>query len=128
MRGTLRHVVWWLALALAAFAVWTLLRPSIAPATLKAALVGGAALASIFALGVAGLALIRGRSPSLVAPGTGALIWSLVSMVLARQGHPQLILLGVLNAVFAAGLLSRAVRLDRMSPDQARRAEGGAER
>jgi hypothetical protein len=89
---------------LAGFAGWTLLRPSIAPATLKMALVGGVAVSSIFALGVAGLGLIRGRSPSLVTPGIGAL-----------------------NAVFAAGLLSRAVRLDRGPPDRTPGANGGAE-
>jgi hypothetical protein len=116
-----------LALALAGFAGWTLLRPSIAPATLRMALVGGVAVSSIFALGVAGLGLIRGRSPSLVAPGIGALVWSLASLVMARQGYPQLLLLGALNAVFAAGLLSRAVRLDRGPPDRTPGANGGAE-
>lgn len=111
-----RHIVWWLALALAAATGWTALQPTLAPATLKAALTGGAALAAIFALGVAGLGLIRGRSPSLVVPGLAAVVLSVASLLYARQGSPQLAFLGVLNAVFAVGLLSRAVRLERTTP------------
>jgi len=116
VRQRFRHIVWWLALGLAVAAAWTALQPSLAPATLKAALTGGAALAAIFALGVAGLALVRGRSPSLVIPGLAAVVLSLASLYYARQGAPQLLFLGVLNAVLAAGLLSRAIRLEQTPP------------
>lgn len=102
-------------MGLAALAVWTVLRQPVGPATVKAALIGATAIASMFALGVAGLALLRGRSPSLVVPGIGALVWSVVSLVFAGQAGSPLLFLGLLNAVLAIGLLSRAIRLDRAS-------------
>jgi hypothetical protein len=116
VRHRFRYIIWWLALGLAAAVAWTALQPALAPATLKAALTGGAALAAIFALGVAGLALARGRSPSLVIPGLASVVLSLASLYYARQGAPQLLFLGVLNAVLAAGLLSRAIRLEHTPP------------
>ncbi len=108
MRRPLSHlIIWSAAIGLLGATAWVGVQTSLVPKTPRQAIAAAAALSSIFALGVAGLALARERPARLRVSGLAAIVLSVASLFGALQGASQLFVIGACNFAFAAWLWVR---------------------
>lgn len=89
----------------------------VVPATLPDAVIDALAFAGIFSLGAAGLTVLRTGNPRLAASGASALLLCVVSVARATIEASVLVPVGVMNFVFAVGLVLRTRWLFRAMSD-----------
>jgi hypothetical protein len=77
------------------------------------ALAAACAAASLWALGTAAFAQLRGRRASLATPAIAGLVLSFVCLLFVRGAGPLLQVFAATNIALSAMNLARAVRIDR---------------